>query len=155
MRDDNHASGAGTISIAREFDAPRARVFRQWIDPLEMRTWFAPDGFTITACEADPRPGGAWRVTFRSEAGVEHSEYGEFIEVQPPARLSFTLTQATADGRSGPTTTVVVSFTEMAGRTRMQFHQSGYASTTMRDGNAEGWSECFNTLRQRLEGERA
>jgi ketosteroid isomerase-like protein len=71
------------------------------------------------------------------------------LDVREPERLVFTLTQR-GNGQAGPETTVVVDFTEEGGRTHMAFEQSGYTSKSMRDGNAEGWLECFQKLEAHL-----
>jgi uncharacterized protein YndB with AHSA1/START domain len=139
-----------TIPIARTFDAPRDLVFRHWVRPEDLSTWFAPEGFTVTGCEVDARPGGRWRVEFKSAAGQVHREYGEFREIVAPQRLVFTLTQQDGDGNTGPETLVTVTFAEQGAKTEMTFEQTGFESAPARDGNAEGWKECFDKLRQHL-----
>jgi uncharacterized protein YndB with AHSA1/START domain len=138
------------IPIVRVFDAPRDQVFRHWVEAEEVSTWFAPEGFTITTCQVDARPGGRWRVTFRSAAGEVHHEYGEFREVVAPEKLVFTLTQEDGSGHAGPETLVTVVLVEKGAQTEMIFNQTGLVSAAIRDGNAEGWQECFNKLVRRL-----
>lgn len=144
------------ILITRVFDAPRDRVFGHWVRAADLAAWFAPKGFTVTLSEADARPGGRWRVEYRSdESGQEYHEYGEFRVVEPPERLELTLTQQAADGEPGPETVVTVAFADHGGKTEMAFQQTGFTSVAVRDGNAEGWQECFKKLDTRLsEGER-
>lgn len=137
------------ISIVRVFDAPRALVFANWTNAEDVAAWFAPDGFTVLGCDVDARPGGQWQVTFRSETGDVHEEFGEFIDVRKPNRLKFSLTQR-SNGKSGPRTTVTVDFAEKGGKTHMTFQQAGYTSKDMRDGNAEGWADCFRKLEAHL-----
>ncbi|WAS92642.1 SRPBCC domain-containing protein [Nannocystis punicea] len=137
------------IVIVRMFDAPRELVFDNWIRPEHVREWFAPEGYTTTDCEVDARPGGTWRVEYRSDRGARFSERGRFTEVSRPHRLSFTLTQV-SETSAGPETVVTVSFTEVGSGTEMRFHQTGFESTERRDGNAEGWGECFGKLARHL-----
>ncbi|PJI87176.1 SRPBCC domain-containing protein [Sphingomonas koreensis] len=137
------------ISIERVFDAPRALVFANWTNAEDVAAWFAPDGFSVLRCDLAAKPGGQWAVTFRSEAGDVHEEFGEFLDVREPDRLEFTLTQR-SNGKSGPKTTVTVAFADKGGKTHMAFQQSGYSSKDMRDGNAEGWAECFRKLEAHL-----
>lgn len=139
------------IVIERVFDAPRALVFEHWIDPENVRTWFAPRGFDVTACELDARAGGRWRVEYRSSTtGEGHIESGELLEVSFPEKLVLTLTQEDSSGHSGPRTTVSVTFVEQGSRTKMVFRQTGFTSPTHRDANAEGWEECFGKLERNL-----
>lgn len=141
---------AGTIRLVRMFDAPRELVFREWISAERVAGWFAPDGYTVTRCAMDARPGGAWRVEFESGNGERHAEFGMFESVEPPKQLVFTLTQSAGPGRTGPLTRVSVTFVERKGRTEMHFEQTGFRSEALRDANAEGWNECFAKLDQRL-----
>ncbi len=141
---------SGIILIERIFSAPRALVFANWIDADEAAEWFAPDGFTAVHSEMDAAPGGRWRIDFQAPDGQLHTECGVFLEIIPPERLVFTLTQSSG-GQTGPETTVAVVFSDVDGGTRMRFKQSGYTAIDVRDGNAEGWQECFGKLARRLE----
>lgn len=138
------------ISIVLIFEAPRKLMFRHWVRPEDLSAWFAPAGFTVTGCQVDARPGGRWQVEFTSAAGQVHREYGEFREVVAPERLAFTLTQQDGEGNTGPQTQVTVTFADQDSKTEMTFEQTGFTSTAARDGNAEGWKECFDKLEQRL-----
>lgn len=133
------------IVIVRLFEAPRELVFRNWIDPEHVQEWFAPDGYTTTHCRIDARPGGAWRVEYRSSRGEPYIEHGRFLEVSAPERLVFSLTQEHAGGR-GRETVVTVSFAQFGALTEMHFRQTGFDSAEWRGGNAEGWMECFRKL---------
>jgi uncharacterized protein YndB with AHSA1/START domain len=146
----NAGRAPGTIVIEHEFRAPREDVFQSWTRASEVQRWFAPEGYTVTSAEVDARPGGRWRVEFRSEDGISHTEYGEFEQVDAPARLVLTLTQRGPGGREGPRTRVSVTFLAREGGTLMRFEQSGYVSKDMQDGNAEGWNECFGKLDRAL-----
>lgn len=140
----------GVILIERIFAAPRALVFENWIDAHEVAEWFAPDGFNAVHSEMDATPGGQWRIDFQAPDGQLHTEYGVFLEIVPSERLVFTLTQKSGRQR-GPETTVSVVFTDVDEGTRMRFKQSGYTAIDVRDGNADGWRECFGKLERRLE----
>ena len=136
------------LVIVEVFDAPRELVFRNWIEPEHVTAWFAPDGFTVTHCAIDARPGGRWRVDYRSDLGVEFSEWGEFQEVVYPERLVFSLMRD--GGLCRVTTSVVVTFTDQGTKTEVAFQQTGFESTQERDENVEGWQECFRKLARHL-----
>jgi uncharacterized protein YndB with AHSA1/START domain len=138
------------IVIERFFDVPRSTVFEHWVDPREVAEWFAPDGFTVVHCEMNPILGGRWRIDFRGADGRVHTERGAFMEIVPSERIVFTLSQS-SEGNTGPATTVVVTFRDVDGGTLMRFEQTGYTSTAVRDGNAQGWLECFQKLARRLD----
>jgi len=141
------------LRIVRMFDAPRALVFRQWTDPLQLMTWFAPDGYTCTDCQADVRLGGRWHVEYRSDQGEVHVESGEFRAIVANEKLELSLTQQDRKGNVGPETIVSLSFASKGARTEMTFVQTGYESDKQRDGNAAGWNECFGKIDRQLAAE--
>jgi uncharacterized protein YndB with AHSA1/START domain len=133
------------IHVVRRFDAPRELVFKYWIDPKLIAQWFAPDGFAVTSCQSDPRPGGRWTVDYRSERSETFTEFGEFREIVAPEKIVLTLTQVTAGNRQSETL-VTVTLSVVGKQTEMTFLQTGFDSQERRDGNAEGWNECFRKL---------
>ena len=149
-KDDGGGDGPYEITIVHLFDAPRELVFRNWIDPADVSTWFAPDDCTVTFCEIDARPGGKWRVDYRCHFGGAYIEYGEFQEVVEPEKLMFSLTQEDDEGNVGPLTHVTVRFAEADGKTEMTFSQTGFETAGKRDSHVEGWNECFRRLKTHL-----
>ena len=88
------------ITITRVFDAPRERVWREWTEPERFADWFgAPHAeVPLDTVSMDVRPGGAWRLTMF--AGPDRREIhwrGEYLEVEPPERLVFTVTDQPDD----------------------------------------------------------
>lgn len=141
------------VEVETEFAAPPDQVFIRWTDPAALSRWFAPPGYTTVRAAADARPGGDWSLTFRSDNGHEYIEHGVYHEVEPPNRLTLSLTQLDGD-RANPQTIVTVRLDDVgtpeAPRTRMRFSQAGYQSTALRDANAQGWQACFATLHAEL-----
>jgi len=138
------------VEIEQEFAAASDRVYAFWTEPEALARWFAPGDYTTVAADVDARPGGAWRLDFRSGDGRhEYTEHGAFLELDPPRRLQLTLTQVHG-GRANPETVVTVEFDDVgttdAPRTRMTFRQTGYDDVARRDQNAEGWRGCFAKL---------
>ncbi len=139
-----------TLTIVRVFHAPRKLVYASWVEADRLAAWFAPDGYEVTSSELDARPGGHWRVRFRSPSGVMHREEGELRELMKPERLVFTLTQAEEGGHRGSQTLVTVSFAERDGRTELRFRQTGFSTAATRDGHRSGWKHCFDKLEAHL-----
>jgi uncharacterized protein YndB with AHSA1/START domain len=79
----------GSLSVSRVLPAPAAEVFAAWTDPDLLRQWMSPPGTIVSAVEADARPGGAFRLVMAGQ-GQEIEHTGEYVEVSPPRRLSFT-----------------------------------------------------------------
>lgn len=138
------------IRINRRFKAPRTMVFAAWTDPAHLAKWSGPMGFTSLHDTFDCSPGGQYRACLRAPDGTEHWLRGQYLDVDPPARLTFTHAWEDADGVVGPETKVAISFIEKDGETLMQFHQAPFTSHSTRDGHVSGWSSSFDRLDQLL-----
>jgi uncharacterized protein YndB with AHSA1/START domain len=142
-------NAASDLKIVRLFDAPRELVYENWTRAEHLAGWFAPYGFTMVSSSADARPGGRWKVEYRSGDGVVYVEAGEFVELAPPGKLVLTLTYLRGDSE-GPRTTVTVTLRAVGGKTEMTFVQTGFDEVTRPDGFADGWAECFEKLAGQL-----
>jgi uncharacterized protein YndB with AHSA1/START domain/ketosteroid isomerase-like protein len=141
------------LTIERIFDAPREVVFAHWIAPEHLGAWFAPLGFDVVECAVDGRPGGRWRVAYRSSEHGLYVEHGEFIDLLPPERLRFTLINENNRGEVMFRTEVQITFEEGNGKTTMRFSQRGFASRNVLDSVELGWASCFEKLDQQLAAE--
>jgi uncharacterized protein YndB with AHSA1/START domain len=113
-----------TLVLERIFDAPRALVFKAWIDPKHLVHWLGPQGFTGAVVEMDAHQGGRYRFHMRSADGVEYWQQGVFREIQEPDRFVRTCIWADADGNpAGPETLMTVTFEEHHGKTKLTFEQ--------------------------------
>ena len=80
-----------TVQITREFDAPRAKVFRAHTDPELVRRWLGPRGLEMTVDRWDCRTGGEYRY-IHSRDGEEFAFHGSFHEVRPDEVIVQTFT---------------------------------------------------------------
>ncbi len=85
------AEARGVIRLAHPFAIPADRVFDAWLCPEKVARWLHPDAVEqATRVEIDARVGGSIRaVTCRAGRTVEHT--GEYLEIQRPHRLVFTI----------------------------------------------------------------
>ena len=102
--------------------------------------------------EADPRVGGRWSKEHRNPDGRIHSEYGEYLELLPPRRIVYTMTN---DGGFYPGQTInliiTVEFSEIVpGRTEMRFAQTGGMTDELHGWMDDGWNSSFNQLERAL-----
>ena len=142
-----------TLVIVREFQAPRALVFRAWTDPTLMRRWMGPRSHPMCAGDGDVRPGGAWRAALRpAQGGPDLWQGGRYLEVVEPERLVFTFAWDGEDGRRGLETVVSVNFAETGGVTTMTFRQSVFETESSRDSHGVGWSSTFDRLEEFFAG---
>ncbi|MBA2301807.1 MAG: SRPBCC family protein [Acidobacteria bacterium] len=80
------------IVLTRLFDAPRRLVFDAMTKPEHVRRWWGAldEEHSVTVCEIDLRPGGAWRFVGRGPEGEFPAFYGTYREIAPPERVVFT-----------------------------------------------------------------
>lgn len=82
------APGDLDIVMTRSFNAPRELVFEAMTTPEYLKRWLlGPDGWEMTVCEFDARPGGKYRYEWKHADGASMGMGGTFIEVVPPAKL--------------------------------------------------------------------
>ncbi len=79
------------VRITREFDAPRAKVFRAHTDPELVVQWLAPRRHEIRIDHFDCRNGGSYRYLHVSD-GNEYGFRGCFHEVRPSELIVQTFT---------------------------------------------------------------
>ena len=82
------------LVIERVFEAPPALVFKMWSDVEHLVRWHGPEGLALLHCEQDFREGGKWRRCMSSGPGHAHWISGEYREIRPHTRLSFTYINA-------------------------------------------------------------
>ena len=82
--------GDTQVIVTRRFAAPPARVFAAHTDPALLARWMTgPDGWVMTNCQCDARPGGTLRCDWAPEgdgAGAFHLT-AEFLAVEPHRRI--------------------------------------------------------------------
>jgi uncharacterized protein YndB with AHSA1/START domain len=70
--------GVPQIVITREFDAPRARLYRAHTDPELLAQWLGPRRLKTHVEHWEVRDGGTWRYLSRDGDGTEFGFHGVF-----------------------------------------------------------------------------
>jgi uncharacterized protein YndB with AHSA1/START domain len=105
------------VVMTRAFDAPRELVFEAFTGPAHLPNWMGGyPGWSMTTCDVDLRPGGAYRYVWKNDDGEELVISGVFREVEPPERIVATEEWGYAGG-DWPETVVTTVFAEEDGRT--------------------------------------
>jgi uncharacterized protein YndB with AHSA1/START domain len=76
-----------TEAPRRMIDAPVATVFGAYSDPVQLASWWGPDGFTNTFQEFDFRSGGRWRYTMHGADGADYHNESHVVEVVKNTRI--------------------------------------------------------------------
>lgn len=145
-----------SVTITRIIDAPRAKVFRAWIDPKQMAQWWGPHHFTNPVCELDARPGGKILVHMRAPDGTVYPMSGSFREIAEPERLVFVAVAEDQDGRPHLESLTTVTFEDQGGKTKVTVtaHATGLspAAPQMLAGMDAGWTQSLEKLTASLTG---
>jgi uncharacterized protein YndB with AHSA1/START domain len=98
----------------------------------------------------DVQPGGSLRLTMVGPAEDRHriDWEGEYLEVEAPARLVFTISDQPGDDAYELVTVELIDLGD--GRTEMLFEQRGSMSPEQYEHATEGWSTFFDRLQERL-----
>ncbi|MEO8589464.1 MAG: SRPBCC domain-containing protein [Flavobacteriales bacterium] len=145
------------IRITRFFRAPAELAYRAWTTPTMLVHWFGCAAFTTISATADAREGGAWRVVMRSPEGIDFPAFGRYIELVAPKRIVMTHQwekQVVEVNPARHETRVTVTLHPENGGTRLEFRQTGLASTASRDSHIGGWCDSLDALHARIAEER-
>jgi uncharacterized protein YndB with AHSA1/START domain len=99
---------ARTMTIAAEFAAPPARVWRLWEDPRLIEQWWGPPTWPATFLEHDIRPGGGTRYFMTGPDGATSRGWWRTVAADPPHGLEFENGFADETGEPDPTRSPMV-----------------------------------------------
>jgi len=133
--------GKQELLITREFDAPRALVFKACTDPTLIPQWWGPRYLSTLVDRMDVRPGGQWRFLNRDAQGNEFAFHGVYHEVLAPERIIDTF-EFEGLPETGHVTLETMKLEALpGGRTRLTV-QSVFQSVADRDGTLQSGMEA-------------
>ena len=134
--------------VTRTFDAPAHLVYRAWTTPELLKLWWAPKSFGVymVSCEADVRPGGAYRFVMGHPSLEEPMAFfGRYLEADPPRRLVWTNEEGAEGGQ-----VTTVTFETTGGQTRLVMHDlypsKAALDEAVADQSMTGFCETFDQL---------
>jgi uncharacterized protein YndB with AHSA1/START domain len=77
------------IVTTRTFHAPQHLVFKAWSDPVHLKTWWGPKGFTNTFNTFDFRVGGKWTFIMHGPDKGNYVNDVTFIAIREPELLAW------------------------------------------------------------------
>ena len=112
----------GEVTYTRTYAAPRELVFECMTTPEHLAKFWGPVGVStpLENIEVDLRPGGIFKTVMVNDAtGEEYPSIGQYVEIDPPAKLVWT----EPDVEGGMTTTC--TFIDLGdGTTEVVSHQT-------------------------------
>lgn len=149
MADTSGDNREPVIEIGWTFEAPREEVWREWTEPERFADWYggATGQIPLDTISMDVRPGGRWSLVMHAQRGEIHWD-GEYLEVDEPERLVFTVTDEPDAGEYAVCTVVLTDLGER--RTQMDFSQTGPLPPEQIEPATRGWSSFFERIAERL-----
>ena len=133
------------VELERVLPAAPSVVFRAFSDSDELAKWWGPEGFTIPSLSFPARVGEGYRIEMQPPAGDSFHLTGEFRDVDPPTRLTFTFVWEPPDPDDAETL-ATLSFRDLGESTKVALHQGPFKTETRRDLHRDGWSDSFDKL---------
>jgi uncharacterized protein YndB with AHSA1/START domain len=140
-------SGGLTLRLNRVVAAPRTQVFDACTNPDELPYWWGPHGFTSPQIDLDLRVGGAYRFAMQPPDGEMFHLSGEFLAIEPPARLAYTFRWEEPDPDDRETV-VDLSLRDLDDSTEVALVQSGFATEARRALHEAGWTDGLDRLQE-------
>jgi uncharacterized protein YndB with AHSA1/START domain len=141
-------------------NAPRARVYRAFLDPRDVERWMVPTGMTSHIHAFDGRVGGVLRVSLTYDAqdaqgkssGHTDTYHGRFVELVPDERIVEVLEFETDNpGLQGEMTMTVTFADADSGGTDLVAVHDGLPSGLSAKDNELGWRLSLEKLAAMLE----
>lgn len=136
----------------RVLPAPPEVVFAAWSNPESLRIWMCPGEVARAEVEMDFRVGGRFRIVMFGER--EYAQHGEYLEIDPPKRLSFTWVSEWLPEDQAQTRVDVTLEPAGDGETRIRVVHEALPAGDSYDGHERGWADILRRLDEHLEGTR-
>jgi uncharacterized protein YndB with AHSA1/START domain len=146
-----------TVSAERTFNASEADVWRVWTDADSIQKWWGPKGYTGLVVRNDVREGGSYLWAMKSKQGKMFWNTGTYREVVVNKKIVSTMSFSNENGQTIPGSqvpvpgrwpnelTVIVEFSESAGKTRVTVRELG-VPLIVYPLSKIGWAQQFDKL---------
>lgn len=135
-----------SLEISRFINAPPARVYKAWTDPVELQRWFGPENVRTINFAAEVRVGGKYCWSLVNQDGEEMSCRGEYRELQPGKKIVFTWKWDDDEAWEGRNSVVTIELSDRDGGTEVKLTHEQLPSEASRDRHNEGWNNVLDRL---------
>src|SRR5579872_2475679 len=137
----------GSILATVEIAASAERVFRALASREIVDWWGKPGVFDAREWSGEVEVGGRWRASGIGRDGTAWELEGEFLEVDPPRRLSHTWS---TPGSTAKASVVTYLLEEINGGTRITLRHVNLSERDACMGACMGWEACLTRLAARF-----
>ena len=138
---------SGSILASVEIATTPERIFQALASSEVIDWWGKPGVFDAREWSGDVKVGGKWRASGLGKDGAPWVLEGQFLEVEPPWKLSHTW--STPDSRAEPSV-VTYLLERIDGGTRVTLRHVGVLDRNACLGAGLGWESCLTQLAVRL-----
>jgi len=132
------------LRLSRRYPVAVEKVWRAWTDPQALSAWFGPgEANSVTQAELDVRPGGRYRIAFRTPDGEQHEVSGHYEAVEPGRKLVFTWAWHSTPER---VSRVTVELRPVPGGTELDFLHERFFDAAAAANHGRGWTATFEKL---------
>jgi uncharacterized protein YndB with AHSA1/START domain len=148
--------------VSRHVNAPRARVYRAFVDANAIARWMVPTGMTSQVHAFEGREGGTFRIslTYDAPTGVgkttAHTDtfHGRFVKLVPNERVVEVVEFETADPALRGEMTITITLADADGGTEVHALHDGLPPGLSTADNEVGWQSSLAKLAALVEGRR-
>jgi uncharacterized protein YndB with AHSA1/START domain len=137
------------LNMSSVLPADRSLVFSALTERDMLEKWWGPKGFTAPSIDVDLRVGGGYRIAMQPPDADLFYLAGEFLEVDPPARLAYTFRWEDPDP-DDQETVVTLSLRDLDESTELVLNQGAFATEARRMLHEQGWTDAFDRLQTLL-----
>jgi uncharacterized protein YndB with AHSA1/START domain len=135
------------LVVRKRLPASREEVFAAWTDAEGMRAWMRPGPTHEARVTLDVRVGGQYRIDMIGQ-GQTFVHTGEYLEIDPPARLVFTWISEGTEQRASIVTIELEA--RGADETELVLTHEALPSAQSAEAHRGGWTEIVDNLAARL-----
>jgi len=140
------------VHLHRILSARPDKVYRAFIEPDALATWFPPNGYACTVHQLDAKIGGSYRLSFRNfTTSRSHSFGGEYLELVPNQRLRYT--DRFDDPHLAGEIQVTVTLKPVSVGTELNIVQEGLPDVIPLEACYLGWQDSLQNLAKLVEPE--
>ena len=134
-----------TVELHRVIRAQPDRLYKAFLDADAMAKWLPPYGFTCKVHHLEAQVGGTFKMSFTNfGTGNGHSFGGEYLELVPGAKISYT--DKFDDPNMPGTMKTTVTFTPVVCGTELNIVQEGIPEAIPVEMCYLGWQESLAQL---------
>ncbi|WP_280384210.1 metalloregulator ArsR/SmtB family transcription factor [Nocardia wallacei] len=138
------------FSFERVLPAAPEVVWRHWVEPNLLASWWVPPSMAVTDCVLEPEPGGRAVLGYRDAEGRRYRSEGRVEHAEQPGRLVFGLSVLDAGGAVSFTGRYALALHAVPDGTRLRLEltitETAVEAAPYIAGIETGWGQVLDNL---------